>query len=64
MDGVCDKWCSNCYYHKWIYANVYYCNYFFVNGKPRPCTAGTGCTERLKVKYKRHRKKKKPDGGI
>lgn len=64
MNGVCDKYCGNCYYNRRISECLSFCNYYLATGERRPCEAGTGCTVKVRVKYKRHRKKKNPDGGI
>lgn len=54
-NGVVDSYCRNCIYRARTTGSVggeVYCSYILINGKCRPCPAGTGCTERVIGKRK------------
>lgn len=46
------KYCKGCVYHMGEYSK--FCQYLFVEDKPRPCPPGKDCT--AKIKKRRNRK--------
>ena len=54
--GVCTKYCDPCVYRKSFTGGWWpYCDYLCMNGKPRPCPAGDGCTVRVTRRVYRKR---------
>lgn len=52
--SICTKACVGCVYNADLASFRYgYCNYIFVENKPRPCPAGKGCTVREVGRKKR-----------
>lgn len=48
MNGICDTWCTGCYYLN--RAAAPYCDYYSITLRRRPCPAGEGCTVRRRPK--------------
>lgn len=42
--GICDRWCRDCRYYQGRHNASRCCNYLLLEGRMRPCPAGTGCT--------------------
>ena len=54
--GVCTKYCDACVYRKSFSGGWWpYCDYLCMNGEPRPCPAGDGCTVRVTRRVYRKR---------
>ena len=52
-EKVCDKYCLNCIYYVGAVSDFWFCNYYLMTDKRRPCDPGTGCTVRVLRKKKR-----------
>lgn len=48
-----DKHCKGCVHLAWMGGGFYWCDYIGDTGKPRPCPAGQGCTEKKVTRRKR-----------
>lgn len=57
MIKMCDKFCDKCAFRKKFSCGLYYCDFFCMTGKRRPCPAGEGCT--VRVERKVYRKKQR-----
>ena len=55
--NVCDGYCHSCIYYIGANNASYFCNYYLLTDKRRPCDPGTGCT--VRVLRKRQRKSQK-----
>lgn len=57
MITVCDKFCDKCAFRKKFSCGLYYCDYFCMTDRRRPCPAGEGCTVRVEQKVYRKQKR-------